>query len=571
MKRLTTILFSLIIIFVINILPASASNSVVIRDLIIDEAGRILMVKTNKDQYLPKPEVSKVVEPNRLILDVPNSILATQPKTITVNNNGIRLVRMAQYSSGDDKKVRIVIETEAQKVVDKIKISASNGSTMIQLQNLPSSSSDNFLTNNNLAKITKIDYRDGQLIVGSLSPIKIKDPFILQGPSRLVVDIPNAQVSDKTLLAPIVVAEQDVDVVRIGQFDDTTVRLVIETDNPNRLYPIYGADQQTLYITSNPTFSVANLPKGVSSGYIKDIKITEDEGLGTIVKIESSSPLAHRIKRLHEPEKLVIDLINAAPPSEEITKNLRSTQEILDVKVGQLMAGNPNSRIVLNLNSPSIDIKTNVSTDGKIMEIVLKQSSDLLSVSSDGTVKVVLDAGHGGYDTGCQAEGYKEKDITLDVTKRVKVLLEKANIKVYMTRSDDSTLSLKERTEFTNSINPAAFVSIHVNASESTAPEGIDTHWYTNQSIPLARNIQNSMMKKINAVDRGIKKNMFYVIHHTPVPSTLVEIGFLSNSKERRDIITFKRKQNTAQAIAEGVIQFLGTKYSFKKADSKGN
>lgn len=567
MKRLTVILFSLIAIFIINMLPASASDSVVIRDLIIDEAGRILMVKTNKDQHLPKPEVSKVVDPNRLILDIPNSILGMQPKSINVNNNGIKQIRIAQFSSGDNKTVRIVIETSPNKMVEKIKISAAKGSSMIQLQNLPSGGAKSFLDNNNLTKITKIDYRDGQLIVAGLNPIKIKEPFILQGPTRLVVDIPNSQISDKTLLAPIVVAEADVDVVRIGQFDESTVRLVIETDNPNRLYPIYGADQQTLYITSNPTFSVANLPKGVSLGYIKAIKVTEDEGLGTIIKIESSTPLAHRVKRIHGPEKVVIDLINAEPPSADITKDIGTTNELLGIKIGELMAGNPNSRIVLDLSNPSIDVKTNISVDGKIMEIVLKQSSELLALSADGTIKVVIDAGHGGYDPGCQAQGYKEKDITLDIAKRVKVLLEKSNIKVYMTRSDDSTLSLKERVEFTNSINPASFVSVHVNASQSAAPEGVDTHWYTNQSIPLARSIQNSMMKKINAVDRGIKKNMFYVIHHTPVPAALVEVGFLSNPKERRDIITHKRKQNTAQAIAEGVIKFLGTKYSFSKAE----
>lgn len=569
MKRLTIILFSLIAIFIINILPATASNSVVIRDLIIDEAGRILMVKTNKDQHIPRPEVTKVVDPNRLILDIPDSILGMEPKTIDVNNNGIKQVRIAQSGSGSDKFVRIVIETSKNNMIDKIKISAAPGSSMIQLQNIPSGGANSFLDNNNLTKITKVDYRDGQLIIGGLSPIKIKDPFILKGPTRLVIDIPNSQISDKKLLAPIIVSDTDVDIVRIGQFDESTVRLVIETENPNRLYPIYGADQQTLYITSNPTFSVANLPKGVSLGHIKNIRVTENEGLGTIIKIESSTPLAHRVKRIHGPEKIIIDLINAEAPSSDVTKDIGTTKELLGIKVGELMAGNPNSRIVLDLSSSAIDVKTNVSVDGKVMEIVLKQSSELLSISSDGSVKVVIDAGHGGYDSGCQAQGYKEKDITLDIAKRIKVLLEKSNIKVYMTRSDDSTLSLKERTEFTNSINPAAFVSVHVNASTSSAPEGIDSHWYTNQSIPLARSIQNSMMKKINAVDRGIKKNMFYVIHHTPVPASLVEIGFLSNPKECREIITNKRKQNTAQGIAEGVIQFLGTKYSFSNTEEK--
>ena len=563
MKRLVEIVFSLIIIFV-AILPVLALDATVINDVVIDEAGRLIVVKTNKDDQLPKPDVSRLVEPNRLVMDIPDSILGMKPKVINVNSNGVSQVRVSQFKSDDDKIVRIVVETDNNKQIDNIKISAGRGSSMIQLEKLPSGGTNNFIDNGNLTKITKINYRDNQLIIGALSSLRIKEPFILQGPTRLVVDIPNAVVSDKNLLTPITVGENNVDVIRIGQFDDSTVRIVIETDTPNRLSPIYGADQQTLFITSDPLDSIANLPTGASQGYIKSIKVSEDRGLGTIIKIESSAPIFHSVKRIHNPEKLILDLFNAEPPSDAITRDIEVTDELLGIKVGQLMAGNPNSRMVLDLGGPNVDVRTNVSVDSKVIEIVLKQGSDLLALPSDGkSIKVVIDPGHGGYDPGCQADGYKEKDIVLDVSKRLKLLLEKSGIKVYMTRTTDLTLSLKERVEFTNNINPAAFVSVHVNASTSSAPEGIDTHWYTNQSIPLARSIQNSLMKKINAVDRGIKKNMFYVVHHTPVPAVLVEIGFLSNPKERRDILSHKRKQETANGIAEGVLKFLGTKYSF--------
>jgi N-acetylmuramoyl-L-alanine amidase len=560
-SKILSILTGLILLLGLA-LPAMASNETVIKDVIIDEAGRILMIETKNDQTLPKPGVSRFVDPNRLVIDIPGAILGIKPKVINVNNNNVLQVRVAQYDSSENKTVRIVVETEQDKVIDKVKVSASQGSSIIQLENLPNSTPIEALDDKSQVKITRLDYRDNQLVIAGVGTIKIKDPFVLKDPDRLVIDIPNAKVADKKLLTPIIVSDQQVDVVRVGQFDDTTVRVVIETETPNRLYPVYGADQQTLYITSNPSFSVANLPRGVSLGFIKDIQVSQDQSIGTIVKIEVSAPIAHRIKRIHDPEKVIIDLINAEAPSEDLTTDLPSTTELTGVKVGQLMAGNPNSRIVLDLASPAIDVKSNVSIDGKIMEIVLKTGEAPFVFKGDGSIKVVLDAGHGGYDPGCQAAGYKEKDITLDVTKRVKLLLEKAGIKVYMTRNDDSTLSLKERTDFTNSINPALFASIHVNSSVSSAPEGIDTHWYTNQSIPLARAIQNTLINNVPAVDRGIKKNMFYVIHHTPVPAVLVEIGFLSNPKERRDILSYSRKQKTAKGIAEGVLKFLGTKYS---------
>jgi N-acetylmuramoyl-L-alanine amidase len=560
-KKLFNILTTILVLIALA-LPGYADNSVVIKDVVIDEAGRLIMIETKPDQNLPRPAVSRLVDPNRLVIDIPNAILGTKPRIIKVNNNDVKQVKVSQFDSKPENIVRIVVETEKEKVIDKLKVSASQGTSFIQLDNLPNGSISATLEDNSQIKITKIDYRDNQLTIGAIGTIRIKEPFILKDPTRLVIDIPNAAVSDKQLLTPIIVNDDMVDVVRVGQFDENTVRLVIETEHPNRLYPLYGADQQSLYISSNPTFSVENLPKGVSLGYIKDIKVTQDEGLGTIVRIETTTPLAHRVKRIHEPDKVVIDLINAEPPSEDLTSRLPSTPELQGIKVGQLMAGNPNSRIVIDLASPGIDIRTNVSIDGKIMEIVLRKGeSPLMFAAGDGTIKVVLDAGHGGYDPGCQADGYKEKDIVLDITKRVKLLLEKANVRVFMTRSDDSTVSLKERVEFTNNVKPAAFVSIHVNASTRSAPEGIDTHWYTNQSIPLAKSIQNSLINNVSAVDRGIKKNMFYVIHHTPVPAALVEVGFLTNPRERREILTHSRKQKTAKGIAEGVLKFLGTKY----------
>lgn len=566
MKKLAlSIIF--LLISIIMTLPALAANEILLNDVIVDEAGRLIMIEAGNNGFVPKPEISRIINPDRLVIDLPNSILKTKNKVIDVNNDTIKQVRIAQYDNTENKSVRIVVESKDKSPIEKIKVSAGQGTTMIQLAVLPSSSRSSILEDNNFVKITNIDYRDNQLIINGIGSIKIKEPFILKDPTRLVVDIPNSKLSSKKLLSPIIVNDDNVGVVRIGQFDETTVRLVIESNNPNHLYPIYGADQQTLYISSNPSFSNSNLPKGMKVGQIKQIKVVGRTDNGTIIRIESSSPIAHRLRRIHEPEKVVLDLINAQPPSENTTRNIQMTKELTGIKVGQLMAGNPNSRIVLDLSNSGIEVKSNVSIDGKTMEIVLKQGEKIVPISTEGrNIGVVLDAGHGGYDSGCQADGYREKDIALDITKRVKLLLERAGIKVYMTRLDDSTLSLKERVDYTNNLSPLVFVSIHVNASTSSVPEGIDTHWYTNQSIPLAKSIQNALMKKVNAVDRGIVKNMFYVIHHTPVPAVLVETGFLTNPKERVNLLTHNRKQNTANGIAEGVLQFLGTKYSASQA-----
>lgn len=568
-KRILSFIIS-IITLLIFVVPVFAASNIVINNVVMDEAGRMMVIDTANNQTLPKPDISRMVNPNRLIINIPDAVLGMKPKIVKINNNNLSVMRVLELKHKGVNTVRIIVETSGDKIIDKVKISENSGSTYLQLDSLPSSSSSELLDDNKLAKITKIDYRDNQLVIGSVGAMKTKPMYILKNPNRIVLDITNAVVTDKKLLSPILVGDTEVDIVRIGQFDDTTVRVVIETNNPNRLNTVYGNDQQSLIITSNPTFSISNLPQNASMGFLKKLKVIKDINLGTIVRIESNTNLIHRVKRIHGPEKVIVDLINVEPPKGDISSNLDTTEELSGVRVGQLMAGNQNSRIVLDLSSPNIEARANLSADGKIMEIVLKQGAGIgtyTAGSKDSTV--VIDPGHGGYEPGCQAEGYKEKDINLDVSKRVKLLLEKAGVKVVMTRQGDSTVSLKERTDFTNNINPTAFVSIHVNASKSSAPEGISTHWYSNQSIPLAKSIQNSVMKRVSAVDRGLEKNMFYVIHHTGVPAVLVEIGFLTNPRERVDIVSHERKQNTAAGIAEGVLQFLGTKKSISQPGSR--
>ena len=125
-----------------------------------------------------------------------------------------------------------------------------------------------------------------------------------------------------------------------------------------------------------------------------------------------------------------------------------------------------------------------------------------------------------------------------------------------MTRDEDKTVELKERVDFTEEIAPDLFVSVHVNSSEGTAATGIETHYYHDYSIDLAKEVHSCMAKYITSKDRGLFKSKFYVINHTTMPAILVEIGFISNETERTELVKDKRKQATAKAIAEGIMNY---------------
>ena len=177
--------------------------------------------------------------------------------------------------------------------------------------------------------------------------------------------------------------------------------------------------------------------------------------------------------------------------------------------------------------------------------------------------KVVIDPGHGGADSGAIGGGIYEKDLNLDVAKLVQEKLAKKDIYVYMTRSKDETLTLEDRVKYSNEINPDIFVSIHTNSTVKEDSYGVETHYFKDDSYKLAQTVHSSFaseknIKKWDTIDRGMFKSRFYVINHTEAPAILIEMGFISNLDERSKLIKKGRKEDIADSIADGILEYLG-------------
>jgi N-acetylmuramoyl-L-alanine amidase len=195
---------------------------------------------------------------------------------------------------------------------------------------------------------------------------------------------------------------------------------------------------------------------------------------------------------------------------------------------------------------------------------------------------IVLDAGHGGQDTGTQNKALKldEKAFTLDVASRLRALLVKQGYKVVMTRTDDRFISLADRAEIANKAGADLFISIHFNAvGGAPAVRGSETYTMTPQhhrstGSPLrdpSDNVANpgnlndpwnallgyhmhaQIMGKLGSVDRGLKRARFAVLRLVKSPGVLVEAGYLSNEAEARKIATPAYRAEIAEALAKGV------------------
>lgn len=197
---------------------------------------------------------------------------------------------------------------------------------------------------------------------------------------------------------------------------------------------------------------------------------------------------------------------------------------------------------------------------------------------------VMLDPGHGGRDEGARGVSPRpEKDLTLDLARRVEGRLRSPGHRVLLTRGDDRYVSLDDRSELALRQRADVFVSLHFNQAANTNAAGIEVFALTAQGQPstldapgetiplgayrghahqgaatlLSDALHASLMQKRSAPDRGLRRARFAVLRNAPCPATLLECGFLSNTQEAKAIATDQKMDELAGAIAHGIQGYL--------------
>lgn len=172
----------------------------------------------------------------------------------------------------------------------------------------------------------------------------------------------------------------------------------------------------------------------------------------------------------------------------------------------------------------------------------------------DAFTTVVIDAGHGGSDRGgIPGQRIPEKEMTLDVAQRLKALLTASGYHVVMTRDSDVFIPLATRVAIANSYQNAIFVCIHFNSARRMGANGIETYFYSRDSLPLASAVHYFVAGGAPTPNRGVRRRGFYVLRKTNVPAVLVECGFLTNPSEGEYAQTASYRQKLAEEIAAGV------------------
>ena len=262
--------------------------------------------------------------------------------------------------------------------------------------------------------------------------------------------------------------------------------------------------------------------------------------------------------------------------------------ELLNKRIG--------TQYSINYNSLSIENKLE-------SKISLTNSVDLNQVKKKWKFDtIIIDPGHGGKDPGAIGyRGTKEKDIVLDVSKRLAKKIERnSKTKVILTREEDIFVRLKDRTKFANVNKGDLFISIHTNAAEDRRASGFETFLIgpnkneaavrvaarenaalelegfsgkklTNEDLikatiaqsafaakseEFASLVQNEIRKRVQSKDRGVKQAGFYVLMGASMPNVLIELGFISNPNEEKKLNSSSYRDMLATSIYYAVLKY---------------
>ncbi|MGQ4665776.1 SH3 domain-containing protein [Metabacillus halosaccharovorans] len=172
---------------------------------------------------------------------------------------------------------------------------------------------------------------------------------------------------------------------------------------------------------------------------------------------------------------------------------------------------------------------------------------------------IVIDPGHGGRDSGAVGvSGTLEKNLTLSTAKLVYDKLKSAGANVFMTRSNDTYISLNSRVSTSHYRNAKAFISIHFDSTSDRSVSGTTTYYYHSlKDGSLAKSVNNELVKQTKLRDRGQKFGNFHVLRENKAPAVLLELGFLSNRTEELTVATSSYQERASQGIFNGLAQYF--------------
>src|SRR5437016_13943852 len=350
------------------------------------------------------------------------------------------------------------------------------------------------------------------------------------------------------------------------------------------------------------TPSPSALPRAATSVTLDELRLRSYPSFTRVV-LETSGPVTYRVE-LTGPKEARIRLVGlvgdarAEALGDGLIDQVRLERAGADAIIRVTFDGTPGEMRTSALTDPP---RLVLDFHRPVTEAIGERSERAAPLRM-----IVLDAGHGGHDSGATGPtGLMEKDLVLDVTRRVAKLVEaRLGLKVLLTRDSDNFVTLRDRTSFANRQHADLFVSIHANAHRQAAADGVETYFLSSEatdsaarqvaalensavqleqptgrgsgqvdivkailwdlaqsefqveSSRLAEVVHDSMAQTLRISNRGVKQAGFYVLGGAAMPAILLEIGFVTNPKEERKLKDTKYRDEIARAVFAGLAEY---------------
>lgn len=483
-----------------------------------------------------------------------------------------------------------------------------------------------------------------RVVIGAKGPFKY-NTLRLSHPDRIVFDLPDTHVSRVLLRKKVRTDGAFLRDIRVGQFKPNVTRIVLDVKNlndysafplpnPYRLIiDVHGTSSQmaeqsapsvkpAVQTTANHISATPAAMTEYSSPAEPQATRSDSEAMWRIRKI------AHSHTAIAYPDQAAVVAAAESQSRQHAPKVEKAKSTAVSVRLTAPAERKKAESSVVHHVEPAARSKTDIATSprpqqkakARIVEVASNETKPLqIPISTrpakpiDGSQtltralglkveRIVIDPGHGGFDTGCIGpDGLEEKNVVLNVALRLRKLFEtRTNYKIFMTRSTDKFIPLEERTAIANADHADLFISIHANASPDHHVRGIATYFLNFTSDPealqlaarenatsqesvyqlqslikkialnnkieesqqLAKDVQTSLYRRMSRIspgihNRGVRKAPFVVLIGANMPSILAEISFVTNPKSEHLLRQGYYREDIAKALFNGIEAYI--------------
>jgi len=509
-----------------NALSINEKVIVKVQDIRFDDSGgypQLDIVADNPVKY----SYFMLSNPDRMVIDIADAVAATEFESKEINKDEIIRVRIGQFST-KPYVTRVVVDLKDQQKA-KIVQSADKKNVSIVYANI-------------IQPVTVT--KEGSSHVVTIQGSRSIDTMVtkLEDPKRIVIDVQGAVMEGTE--QNIEIGSPLVSAVRTGQYEVGTARVVVDV-NADVYYDVKNDGSVAKVYISDMPYSFIGYDKSYNS---------------SVIYLNNNEEAEYEMS-FNEEDKILTVKIN---DDIEFDNDKFAINDNL-IEYIQLSKEKTEDQII---TKAEFKLKDNVayeklsSEESKLLKVKLKYSP-----KAPKDILVVIDPGHGGKDPGAKgADGVTfEKNLNLDVAKRLKEKLDNLGFKTIMTRVDDTYTTLQQRTDLANGIYADFFMSIHFNAFVSST-QGIETLYYPNtpnetyaiNNKNMAAIFQDELIKTLKRPSRGtVARPNLYVLNKTKMPAILAELGFITNKEELAQIKKESYRDNAANALAASIVRYF--------------